>query len=138
MNINSGDAQLVLLCPALKKWGSAKTVKPGTVILHSRADDGIPFAHSEELVRNSGLPRTALIEVGNDGGWSRRRFPSSAFFVLRIPRPTTYARAEAAGIPTGAIFTVSRTICCLNSISVSPPFSKTFTTAGCWGKPWLW
>jgi alpha-beta hydrolase superfamily lysophospholipase len=66
MNINSGDAQLVLLCPAWKKWGSAKTVKPGTVILHSRADDVISFAHSEELVRNSGLPRTALIEVGND------------------------------------------------------------------------
>jgi alpha-beta hydrolase superfamily lysophospholipase len=66
MNINSGDAQLVLLCPAWKKWGSTKTVKPGTVILHSRADDVIPFAHSEELVRNSGLPRTALIEVGKD------------------------------------------------------------------------
>jgi hypothetical protein len=27
----------VLLCPAWKKWGSAKTVKAGTVILHSRA-----------------------------------------------------------------------------------------------------
>ena len=34
MNINSGDAKLVLLCPAWKKWGTAKTVKPGTVILH--------------------------------------------------------------------------------------------------------
>jgi alpha-beta hydrolase superfamily lysophospholipase len=66
MNINSGDVRLVLLCPAWKKWGSAKTVKPGTVILHSRADDVIPFAHSEELVRNSGLPAMALIEVGND------------------------------------------------------------------------
>ena len=35
MNINSGDARLVLLCPAWKKWGTARTVKPGTVILHS-------------------------------------------------------------------------------------------------------
>ena len=26
----------------------------------------MPFADSEELVRNSGLPATALIEVGND------------------------------------------------------------------------
>jgi hypothetical protein len=26
----------------------------------------IAFAHSEELVRNSGLPTSALIEVGND------------------------------------------------------------------------
>src|ERR1022692_2220061 len=66
MNINSGDARLVLLCPAWKKWGTAKTVKPGTVILHSRGDDVIPFADSEELVRNSGLPSSALIEVGTD------------------------------------------------------------------------
>ena len=51
---------------AWKKYGTAKTVKPGTLILHSRADDVIPFADSEELVRNSGLPATALIEVGND------------------------------------------------------------------------
>ena len=41
-------------------------MKHGTLILHSRADDVIPFADSEELVRNSGLPATALIEVGND------------------------------------------------------------------------
>ena len=66
MNINSGEAQLVLLCPAWKKWGTARTVKPGTVILHSRADDVVPFADSEELVRNSGLPASALIEVGSD------------------------------------------------------------------------
>ena len=66
MNIQIGDARLVLLCPAWKKWGTAKTVKPGTVILHSRADDVIPFAESEELVRNSGLPASKLIEVGSD------------------------------------------------------------------------
>ena len=65
MNINSGEARLVLLCPAWKKWGTARTVKPGTVILHSRADDVVPFADSEELVKNSGC-RSALIEVGND------------------------------------------------------------------------
>jgi hypothetical protein len=63
MNINSGDAKLVLLCPAWKKWGMAMTVKPGTVILHSRADDVIPFADSEELARNLGA---TLIEVGTD------------------------------------------------------------------------
>jgi alpha/beta superfamily hydrolase len=66
MNISSAEAKLVLLCPAWKKWGTAKTVKAGTVILHSRTDDMVPFAHSEELVRNSGLPATALIEVGTD------------------------------------------------------------------------
>ena len=66
MNLNSGDARLLLLCPAWKKYGTAKTVKAGTVILHSRADDVVPFAHSEELVRNSDLPASALIEIGND------------------------------------------------------------------------
>ena len=66
MNIKSGGARLVLLCPAWKKWGTVKMVKPGTVILHSRADDVIQFADSEELIRNSGLPASALIEVGHD------------------------------------------------------------------------
>ena len=50
----------------MKKFGAAKMVKPGTVILHSRGDDVIPFADSEELVKNSGLPASALIEVGTD------------------------------------------------------------------------
>ncbi len=66
MSINNGGAQLILLCPAWRKWGTARTVKPGTVILHSRADDVVPFADSEELVTNSGLPASALIEVGTD------------------------------------------------------------------------
>jgi len=63
MNIDSGEAKLVLLCPAWKKYGMAKLVKPGTVILHSRADDVVPFADSEELVRISGA---TLIEIGSD------------------------------------------------------------------------
>ena len=66
MNIDSGTARLVLLCPAWKKFGTARTVKPGTVILHSRGDDVIPFSDSEELVGNSGLPSSALVEVGSD------------------------------------------------------------------------
>ena len=63
MNINTGDAKLVLLCPAWKKYGTATTVKPDTVILHSRADDVVPVADSEELAKNSGA---TLIEVGSD------------------------------------------------------------------------
>jgi alpha-beta hydrolase superfamily lysophospholipase len=66
MNSNSGDARLVLLCPAWRKWGTARTVKKDTTILHSRADDVVPFADSEELVRTSGLPASALVEVGTD------------------------------------------------------------------------
>src|SRR5438132_12859939 len=64
MNINSGDAKLVLLCPAWRKFGTARTVKKNTTILHSRADDVVPFSDSEELVRHSGLPATALVEIG--------------------------------------------------------------------------
>jgi len=66
MNVRCAGAKLVLLCPAWKKWGTAQTVKPGSVILHSRADDVVPFTDSEELLTNSGLPASALIEVGND------------------------------------------------------------------------
>ena len=63
MNIKIVDARLVLLCPAWKKWGTAKTVKPDTVILHSRDDEVVPFADSEELARSSGAK---LIEIGTD------------------------------------------------------------------------
>jgi hypothetical protein len=63
MNMNGGRAKLVLLCPAWKKWGTARKVKPDTVILHSRADDVVPFADSEELAKSSGA---VLIEVGTD------------------------------------------------------------------------
>jgi hypothetical protein len=66
MNIKSGSTPLVLLCPAWRRWGTATTVEPGTVILHSEADDVIPIADSQELVRTSGLPEPALIVVGND------------------------------------------------------------------------
>lgn len=63
MNINSGNAKLVLLCPAWKKYGTAKTVRKGAVILHSRNDDVVPFEDSLELAASSGAK---LIEVGND------------------------------------------------------------------------
>lgn len=63
MNIDCGDAKLVLLCPAWRKYSTAKAVRPDTVILHGRADDVVPFADSEELARNSGA---TLIEVGTD------------------------------------------------------------------------
>ena len=86
MNINSGQARLVLLCPAWKKWGAAKTIQESTMILHSRADDVIPFADSEELVKNSGLPNYMLIEVGND---HRLADPVSLEMMLRVCRGAT-------------------------------------------------
>ena len=66
MNMDAKDTPLVLLCPAWKRWGTTSTVKPNTVILHSRADEVVPFSDSEELIQTSGLPESALIAVGKD------------------------------------------------------------------------
>ncbi|WP_237729273.1 CPXCG motif-containing cysteine-rich protein [Schlesneria paludicola] len=66
INIASGDTPLVLLCPAWKRWGAARTLKSNSIILHSRKDDVVPFRESEELIEKSGLPAEALIEVGCD------------------------------------------------------------------------
>lgn len=53
------------MCPAWKRFCKATTVKPGTVILHSKANEMIPFSDSVELVRNSSLPGSALMVVGH-------------------------------------------------------------------------
>ena len=66
LNIDSGQARLVLLCPAWRRWGTAKRAKPGTLILHSEADDVVPIADSRALLARSGLPESALIVVGRD------------------------------------------------------------------------
>jgi hypothetical protein len=89
MNIASGSTPLVLLCPAWKRWGSATTVKPNTVILHSPADETIPFAESQELLRNSGLPESAITMVGTD-----HRLADAA------PLEAMLKAAEAAGAGT--------------------------------------
>jgi len=52
--------------PGVEKWGSAKITKPGTLILHARADDVVPFQDSLDLISISGLPPSALIDVGQD------------------------------------------------------------------------
>ena len=75
LNIDCGDAKLVLICPAWRKWGTVKTVKPSTVILHSRTDDVIPFADSEELARTCGA---TLIEVGIDHRFIAERTSGSS------------------------------------------------------------
>jgi hypothetical protein len=66
MNINSGSVKLVLLCPAWTKQGTVKTVKPNTVILHSRADDVVPFADSEALAKISGC-RPGVVGGDDEG-----------------------------------------------------------------------
>src|SRR5918911_564196 len=40
LNIDSGEARLVLLCPAWRKYGKAQNIKPDTVILQNRGADG--------------------------------------------------------------------------------------------------
>jgi hypothetical protein len=66
MNIKAGKRPLVMLCPAWKRWGTATKVKARTVILHSPDDEVVPFEDSEELLRNSRLPESALIPAGRE------------------------------------------------------------------------
>ena len=66
INIRSDGIPLVLLCPAWKKWGQVKSIQSRVAILHSRADDVIPFEDSEELIARCRLPTDTLIEVGSD------------------------------------------------------------------------
>jgi len=66
MALNSRGTPMVLLCPAWKRWGTATCVPSATKILHSKGDDVVNFRDSEDLARNSGLPASALIEVGTD------------------------------------------------------------------------
>jgi len=63
MNINTGEARLVRLSPTGKNWGNSFTIKPGTMTLHSRADDSMSPADSEELAKDSGAK---LFEPGSD------------------------------------------------------------------------
>ena len=66
MNIRSGTAPLVLLCPAWKRWGKATRAKGRSWILHSRGDDVVAYADSELLVKASGLGQGQMIETGED------------------------------------------------------------------------
>lgn len=66
MNVESAAIPLVLLCPAWKRWGRSRKLKPNAAILHSRNDEVIPFSESEELIKVSHLPPEVLIEVGTD------------------------------------------------------------------------
>ncbi len=66
VNIDAQGIPLVLVCPSWKNKNMADRVPPNTVILHSRQDELIPFADSEELAAESGLSPESLIEVGSD------------------------------------------------------------------------
>ena len=50
---------------AWKSWETPTKVKPNTVILHSQQYGAIPYADSEGLIKNSGLPRETLVVIGD-------------------------------------------------------------------------
>jgi alpha-beta hydrolase superfamily lysophospholipase len=95
MNIDAPGASLVLLCPAWKKWGPVHTVKPGTVILHSEADDVIPISDTRELLARSGLPESSLIAVGEDHRLADRE-PLSALLAA-VERATERVERSSGG-----------------------------------------
>lgn len=66
MNIETANVPLVLVCPAWRHWGEARSVKANTTILHSEQDEVIPFEDSVELARVSHLSKAALWVIGND------------------------------------------------------------------------
>jgi hypothetical protein len=66
MNIDTGDTPLILLCPAWRFWGKARTVKSRTLILHAEADEVVPFDDSRQLLQVSGLDQSHLRSVGHD------------------------------------------------------------------------
>ncbi|MFO0905011.1 MAG: hypothetical protein U0939_18540 [Pirellulales bacterium] len=59
-------SRAVLLCPAWRRWGTATTAGVPTIILHSRADDVVPFVDSQTLVAASKPGLATLWEVGAD------------------------------------------------------------------------
>jgi hypothetical protein len=66
MNMETGKVPVVLLAPAWKYLGTANTVKYRTLILHSPEDVLVLIDDSRELLRNSGLPGSALRVVGEE------------------------------------------------------------------------
>ena len=90
VNINSGMARLVLICPAWKKCGTAKSVKPGTVILHSRADEVVPFQDGG-LDINEPTARH-IVDRGRPGSQAGRPGAAGGTFAggggARVSRPT--------------------------------------------------
>jgi hypothetical protein len=78
MNIDTRDVPLVLIAPAWTKWGSASTVGPKTIILHSDQDDVVPIDESRRLIQESGLPEDRLIVAGRN----HRMVDDEAFMAL--------------------------------------------------------
>jgi hypothetical protein len=70
------------------------------VILHSRADDVIPFADSEELVMNSGSPASSLIEVGSDHRLADRSHWRQCLERARMPKTSRSILSAILNLPS--------------------------------------
>ena len=62
-NIDTNGAPRVLIAPAWNMFGQSDTVPSNTVILHSEADDIVPFEDSVDLAERTGAK---LVSVGKD------------------------------------------------------------------------
>ena len=63
MALDSGDTPLVLLAPAWRRWGKARSVKKNCVVIHAPHDEFVPFEDSVELCEASG---SRLVAAGVD------------------------------------------------------------------------
>ena len=63
MALDSGETPLILLAPAWKRWGKARSVKKNCVVIHSLHDEIVPFVASVELCEASSV---RLIAAGVD------------------------------------------------------------------------
>lgn len=63
MNMDSAETPLILLGPAWKRWGKARSVKKNCVVIHSPRDEFVPFEDSVELCEASG---SRLVAAGVD------------------------------------------------------------------------
>jgi hypothetical protein len=55
MNMASSDTPLILLAPAWKRWGQARSVKKNCMVIHSPFDEIVPFEDSVELCEGKGV-----------------------------------------------------------------------------------
>jgi fermentation-respiration switch protein FrsA (DUF1100 family) len=66
MNMDGGDTPFILLAPAWKRWGSARSVRNPcrSLIVHSSTDRVVPFEDSVQLCLSS--PGLSIIRAGED------------------------------------------------------------------------
>jgi hypothetical protein len=108
MNMDSASMPLVLLCAAWKRCGTATKVKPNTVILHSPADETVRFQDSQELLRNSGMPESALAVVGMADSESLAKMLEAVEAATpKIPTDRPLHRLEVLGAVLGGRSQVS-------------------------------